>query len=238
MFTRRLITLVLMLSVFTPYVAEASSNYVIHSGDQLQVLVFGSQGIAGIQVPLQAQPSSTIAALSQAVVVLSDGSITYPLIGSIHVAGLTPDMASQQIASALSRYVRHPNVTVIVQKGLTPSVEVLGAVDHGGQLELQEGDRLVNAIAKAGVSAQFSDLNHITLNRVVDGAPKVYTINLYLMLNNADYSANPALEQGDIVYVPRAKQNNLANLINVPFGLYYLYLLLTPGVNHTGAGVP
>lgn len=238
MFLRRFITLFILASLIAPCAVDAAPNYVIHPGDQLQVLVFGGQGISQIQIPIQVQPSATIPSLSQVVLVLSDGTITYPLIGSIHVGGLTPDAAGAEIAAALTKYVRHPTVSVMVQKALPPSVKVLGAVDHSGQLELQEGDRLVDAIAKAGVSAQYSDLNHITLNRVVDGVPHVSTINLYQMLLNANYSANPVLEEGDVVYVPRSKQNNLAALINLPFGLYYLYLLLTPGANHNGYGVP
>ena len=231
MLARRIATLVLTLSVLAPCLARAA-DYVIQPGDQLQVLVYGGQGIAGIQIPLQVQPNTTIATLSQAVVVLSDGTITYPLIGSIHVAGLTPNAAAAQIAAALATYVRKPTVSVIVQKGMPQSVKVLGAVQHGGQLELQQGDRLADAVAKAGIDVTYSDLNHITLNRIVDGVPHVFTINLYGLLLNADLSADPALLPGDIVYIPKSHQTNLANLIQLPFGLYYLYLLLTPGITH------
>jgi polysaccharide export outer membrane protein len=235
----RFAALSLVLCVLAPSIVRANADYIIHVGDQLQVMVFGSQGVTAIQLPIQAQPA-TIAALSQAVTVLGDGTITYPLIGSIPVAGLTPDAAGKRITAALAEYVRHPTVSVLVEKGVMPTVKVLGSVDHGGQLDLQEGDRLADAIAKAGVSPNsYADLNHITLNRIVDGVPRVYNVNLYNLLLNADFSADPVLQAGDIVYVPKAKQVNLSNYINLPFGLYYLYLLLTPGVNHNNtAPVP
>lgn len=229
--------MVLVLSLCTTAVAGAA-DYIIQPGDQLQVLVFGSQGLGSVQT--QGQPQTgTIQALSQSLTVLSDGTITYPLIGSIVVAGLTPDAAGRRISDALSRYVKHPNVSVIVQKGTPATVKVIGSVDHGGQIELQSGDRLADALAKAGAGpTSQADLNHITLNRVVDGVPRVYNINLYKMLLNADYSANPVLQPGDLVYVPKAKQYNVANWINLPFGLYYLYLLLTPGITRATVNRP
>ena len=172
MLARRLAALSLALCALAPSIAKADTPYSIQPGDQLQVMVFGGPGITAIQIPLQVQPSATIAALSAAVTVLGDGTITYPLIGSIHVAGLTPDEAGKRIAAALAVYVRRPTVSVLIQKSTPSTIKVLGSVDHNGQIELQRGDRLTDALAKAGVSSySYPDLNHITLNRVVDGDP-------------------------------------------------------------------
>ncbi|HEY6450873.1 MAG: polysaccharide biosynthesis/export family protein [Candidatus Cybelea sp.] len=239
MLARRLAALSLALCALAPSIAKADTPYSIQPGDQLQVMVFGGPGITAIQIPLQVQPSATIAALSAAVTVLGDGTITYPLIGSIHVAGLTPDEAGKRIAAALAVYVRRPTVSVLIQKSTPSTIKVLGSVDHNGQIELQRGDRLTDALAKAGVSSySYPDLNHITLNRVVDGVPRVYNFNLYNKLLNANDSADPVLEPGDVVYVPKARQVNQAAWLNLPFGLYYFYLLLTPGVNHSGNAIP
>lgn len=225
----------LVFCLWAPTVAQAETNpYTIHTGDQLQIIVYGSQGVYSIPVQGQSQ-TNTIQALSQTVTVLSDGTITYPLIGSISVVDLGPDVAAKRIAAALAVYVIRPRVSVIVAKGTPATISVLGSVDHGGQFELEKGDRVVNALVRAGVGPNSSaDLNHITVNRIVDGAPQLYNVNLYKMLLNADYSANFLLQPGDVVYVPKAKQYNLANLTNLPFALYYLYLLFNPAF---GAGV-
>jgi polysaccharide biosynthesis/export protein len=230
MFGRNLAALLLIAGLAVPSVAlSATEPYTIQAGDQLQVIVYGLSGTS----PTLAQgptPPAIIQSLSQTVTVLSDGTITYPLIGSIEVGGLSADTASDRLTAAMRRYVIHPKVSVIVAKGRASSYYVLGAVDHGGQFELERNDRLADAIVKAGVGVNaLADLNHITVDRIVDGVPHVYNINLYNALLNADYSANPLLEPGDVVYVPKARQYNINNWINVPFGLYYLYLLLTPG---------
>jgi protein involved in polysaccharide export with SLBB domain len=224
----------LVFCFLAPLVARAETDpYTIHADDQLQVIVFGAQGVSANPAQGLAQPA-TIPVLSQTVTVLSDGTITYPLIGSISVAGLRPDAAAQRIAAALAAYVIHPVVSVIVAKGTAATFEVLGSVDHGGQFELQQGDRVVDALVKAGVGpTSLADLNHITVNRVVAGVPQIYNVNLYKMLLDADYSDNFLLEPGDVVYVPKARQYNLSNIVNIPFGLYYLYLLFHPSATST-----
>lgn len=216
------------LASLSPLAAQTAA-YTIHVGDQIQVLVFGAPSLNAL-AQQGSQTAPAIQSLSTTVTVLSDGSVTYPLIGSVQVEGLEPQAAAERISQALQTYVLHPRVSVIVVKGTMTSVEVLGSVDHGGRIEIRPGDRLVNALALAGVGPSvYSDLNHITLNRVVDGVPHVYNVNLYNMLLNADYSANPVLQAGDVVYVPKAKQRDLSS---IPFVLYYLYLLATPGVPH------
>src|SRR5207302_6418471 len=70
----------------------ASPAYVIHSNDQLNIQVFGDS------------------TLSETTTVLPSGDIDYPLVGRIHVAGLTTGQASAAIASALKKYVRKPVV--------------------------------------------------------------------------------------------------------------------------------
>ena len=234
MVARRFAALFLVAGLLLPTAAFGdTSSYTIRAGDQLQVIVYGSSGVAPYPAQSQVVPAG-IAALSQTVTVLSDGTITYPLIGSVSVAGLTAGAAADRIAAALAAYVIRPTVSVIVVKGTAATFSVLGSVDHGGQFELEPGDRIVNAIVKAGAGVNsLADLNRITVNRIVDGVPRVYNINLYKALLNADYSENFLLQPGDVVYVPKARQYNLNNLANVPFALYYLYLLLTPGVTNT-----
>ena len=95
-------------------------------------------------------------------------------------------------------------MTVYVTSPLTYNVEVYGAVDHPGDVTLQEGDRLVAAIARAGNSSNSkADLNRITLQRIgPDGKAQTQTINLYEIYNGGDISKDPVLQKGDTVYVP------------------------------------
>jgi polysaccharide export outer membrane protein len=85
-------------------------------------------------------------------------------------------------------------------------VQVLGAVDHPGDVTVHEGDRLSMAIARAGNGTNSnSDLNHITLRRVqAGGVTKTMNINLYDVLKSGDVSRDPVMEKNDLVYVPQS----------------------------------
>ena len=96
-------------------------------------------------------------------------------------------------------------MTVYVTSPLTFNIEVYGAVDHPGDVTMQEGDRLVAAIARAGNSSNSkADLNRITLQRIgPDGKAQTQTINLYEIYKGGDLSKDPVLQKGDTVYVPQ-----------------------------------
>jgi protein involved in polysaccharide export with SLBB domain len=101
------------------------------------------------------------------------------------------------------------------------NVDVSGAVDRPGEIQVNEGDHLSAAIAKAGDSTNaHSDLNHIRLiHTEPDGKQTTREINLYDALKNGDISADPKLQKGDQVYVPEAYQHR------TDFGTGLLYLL-------------
>src|SRR5215472_8807970 len=56
----------------------------------------------------------------------SDGNIQAPLVGRIHVAGLTVQQVEQQLDRALQKYIRGPQDTVNVTETRTQTVAVQG----------------------------------------------------------------------------------------------------------------
>jgi polysaccharide export outer membrane protein len=96
------------------------------------------------------------------------------------------------------------------------SVEVFGAVDRPGEIQLHEGDYLAMAIARAGASGNASpDLNHVQVRRVADdGSPHSFTVNLYDELKAGDVSKDFVMHKGDIVYVPQARKSIFNSIIN------------------------
>ncbi len=127
---------------------------------------------------------------------------------------------------ALDREVGEGYV-VYVPGPVTFNVTVTGAVDHPGDVQISEGDRLSEAIAKAGNSAQSNaDLNNIrVMHTNADGTRTDKTINLYQALERGDTAADVSLQKGDVVYVPQAKQKS--NVWGSPL-LYLLGRLIIP----------
>ncbi len=103
------------------------------------------------------------------------------------------------------------NSVVYVSERSTIEVSVIGAVDHPGDVEVKEGDRLSLAIAMAGNSKTAqADLNHVVITRVQGASSSAISVNLYDELEKGDINADPVLQKGDVVYVPQAKTNGQA----------------------------
>jgi polysaccharide biosynthesis/export protein len=109
------------------------------------------------------------------------------------------------------------------------TVDVAGAVDHPGEVQVSEGDHLSIAIAKAGDSQNANaDLNHIRLIRTLpDGKQTTTEINLYQAINSGDQSADVALQKGDVIYVPQAAHHSDV-FGGVGSGLLYILTRLIP----------
>lgn len=154
----------------------------IHAGDQLNIQVYGQQ------------------ALSETTAVLPDGSIEYPLIGRVQVAGMTVGDAQHSIADRLRKYVRQPFVTVAIAALAQPDVLVLGDVKTPGKYNLRSDARLSDAIAAAG---GVSDVNGpLPDARISDPAGDVSVVSLQRLLHDGDVSLDRPLGEGDVVYVP------------------------------------
>src|SRR6267142_7152169 len=78
------------------------------------------------------------------------GDIQVPLVGRVHVAGLTVQQAEQEINKALSKYIRDPQVVVSVAEMRSQPVSILGAVNTTGVHQVQGHKTLLEMLALAG----------------------------------------------------------------------------------------
>jgi polysaccharide export outer membrane protein len=113
--------------------------------------------------------------------------------------------------------------TVYVPSPLTMNVQVIGAVEHPGDVVLHEGDRLTMAIARAGASPTVSaDLNHVTVRHTgADGSVHTTSVNLYEVLRTGDLSKDVQLQKDDLVYVPQGvgRRDTISPFANLFWGL-------------------
>ena len=134
------------------------------------------------------------------------GTILFPMVGEIPVAGLTPSQAGARIAEKLrsGRFVVNPEVTVSLAQVNSRQVSVLGNVNKPGRYPLDSTNvRLTDVLATAGgVAAVGSDLVTIVSNR--DGRSVKTDVDLAAMFRNGDLSANVELQPGDTVYVHKS----------------------------------
>ncbi len=166
------------------HAAQLISAYVIHTGDLLNVQVFGGDP-----------------ALTQSVTVLQDGTIDYSLLGRVMVAGKSPQAAAAQISKGLERYVRHPRVTVVIAAEGQPNVLVLGAVKTPGKYALRSGGKVTDAIAAAGGLSDAIN-GSLPIARISDASGSVQSVNLESLLHDGQTNLDSSLGEGSVVYVP------------------------------------
>jgi len=80
----------------------------------------------------------------------SDGNIQAPLVGRVHVSGLTVQQAEQELDKVLSAYIRQPQVVVSVAEVRSQPVSILGAVNAPGVHQVQGHKTLLEMLALAG----------------------------------------------------------------------------------------
>ena len=144
--------------------------------------------------------------LSVSVPVRPDGKISMPLIGDVKAAGLEPEKVAKDIRHKLSKFVRDPNVTVMVT-GLESNtyltrLRVTGAVIKPSSLTFRPGMTVLDAILDAGGVNDFASPNSTKLYRKINGKTHVIDIKLDDILNDGELKTNLELRPGDIITVP------------------------------------
>jgi polysaccharide export outer membrane protein len=104
-----------------------------------------------------------------------DGSVDFPYLDRLKVAGLEPQQIEDLIKTELvgRKILVSPQVTLVVKQYNSKRVSVIGAVQKPGSLPWTEGMKLVDAISLSGGFTSLADANHVLLTRLVTGGRTV-----------------------------------------------------------------
>jgi len=132
-----------------------------------------------------------------------DGRITLPLLGSVFVAGLTPEEASLALMTMAKDYYQDADVSLRVVSFNSKKIYVFGEVQAPGPYTYDGANTILEVLAQAQPS-RLADPDHIHIMRPSrDGKTvKRMTINANKMIQEGDTSLDAVLEEGDIVFVP------------------------------------
>ncbi len=170
-------------------VAAPKGDYLIGVGDQLSVNVWRNPELS-VMVPVR-----------------PDGRISTPLVGDIQASGKTPQALAEAVKVSLGRFVRNPEVTVIVNSprsmDYVDRVKVIGAVRAPSTLPFREGMTVLDLVLEAGGVTEFAAANKAILYRVDQaGKKKPYPVYLDDILQKGKLDTNFALQPLDIITVP------------------------------------
>jgi len=169
--------------------AEQARNYV---GSEYRI---GPQDVLSISVWREED-------LQGEVVVRPDGGVSFPLVGDIVAAGLTPRELQEEVAVRVQRYIPEAVVTVTVNDVAGYRIFVIGKVQNPGQFVSGRYVDVLQALTLAGGLTPYARESKIIVVRR-DGNELVV-----LPFDFSDVKVGEALEQnislqaGDVVVVP------------------------------------
>jgi len=174
-------------SAAAPVRAAPAAEYRLGAGDVVRITVFQN-------------PELTLESR------LNEGGVlSFPLIGSVRLGGLSVPEAERLIADSLARgnFLRNPQVTIIVLQVRGNQVNVLGQVGRPGRYPLETADtRLTDMIALAGgVAPGGADVIVVTGTR--DGKPFREEVDLPALFTAGGAARDIVLRNGDAVWVDR-----------------------------------
>ncbi|MCI6158868.1 MAG: polysaccharide export protein [Selenomonadaceae bacterium] len=165
-----------------------SPDYRLFRGDTMSLLVVGFPDGIGIDK----------------ITVGLDGYVQLPYVGSVKMEGLTLDEAKQVVLNSLNQYLRVPDLTLMITKYGPRKVYVMGEVKKPGIQDMTiDNMNAYAALASAGGWARKGRSTRVQILRVIDGTMYYRTLNMKAYTVRHDLTQNVALENGDILYVPK-----------------------------------
>ncbi len=148
--------------------------------------------------------------LDMDVTIAPDGSITYPLVGRIVVAGMTYPELVNKLSKAISEYYQDPQVSVNILELRSQKVFVIGEVTSPAVLQLSNEMSILEALTLSGGINPAARTNNVLLIRGSMDKPDLYTVDVQSIYAKGNTSQMVYLQRGDIVVVPTRTITNVS----------------------------
>ena len=167
---------------------KETAEYKIGAQDLLDISVFGLKELNGT------------------VRVSEEGKISLPLLGEIHVEGLTKAELEKRLSQLLEeKYLQNPQVTIFIKEYQSKRVFMLGAVKESGPYDLLGRQTLLQLISRAGGLTADAGDEIMVIRQLRDGTNRSFRIPIENLILKGDTTLNIFLEPNDIVNIPADK---------------------------------
>jgi protein involved in polysaccharide export with SLBB domain len=163
--------------------SPVSDDYSLGAGDQLLIRVWGSTS-AEATVSIDRQ-----------------GSISFPKLGTLKLAGVKAGHMDAVIKAFFSKFYKDIEVSVSLGKLRKITVFVVGQARNPGSYSLTGQSTLTSALFTSGGPNASGSLRRLQLKRQ---GQTVAEFDLYNFLGNGDKSSDVKLQDGDVLFYPKA----------------------------------
>jgi polysaccharide export outer membrane protein len=164
--------------------ASAQEPYRLNPGDVLQISVWNEES------------------LQQQVLVLPDGTISFPLVGIVKVAGRTPEQVQGELKQKLSRLIPDPEINLTVQAVDGNSIFIIGKVNRPGQFPMTSPTDVVQALSLAGGFTTYAKSDSIQILRRSGNKQQIFRFDYTKIADGKALETNILLKSGDTIVVP------------------------------------
>jgi polysaccharide biosynthesis/export protein len=169
--------------------AQQTAEYVIGPGDRLNIFVYDNPQLS-VTVPVR-----------------PDGRISSPLVPDVIAAGQTPTGLANALTEQLKKYVKDPNVTVMVQDFIGPfdrPVRVIGEAAEPQAIAYREHMTVLDVmIVTKGLTRFAAGNSAVIVRRLPDGRQVRVPAHLSDLIKDGDISQNVEMQPGDTLIIPQ-----------------------------------
>ena len=168
-----------------PQVAEVEGDYRLAPTDLLDFRIFQEPDFDAV------------------IRVSGDGSAIFPMVGRVHVAGMTITQATETLRQRyMAGYLANPQVNLTVRTYAKKMFTILGQVQKPGTypIEGNESISLLQAIGIAGGYTRIANPSRVVVKRNEGGIERVYNFNAKQMARTATDSTF-RIKPGDVITV-------------------------------------
>jgi polysaccharide export outer membrane protein len=144
--------------------------------------------------------------LSMTVPVRPDGRISTPLVEDLPALGKNPAELARDLEKALSKFIRDPVVTVIVNNFNGPfdeQIRIIGEAAKPQAVAYRQNMTVLDVMIVVGGLTDFADGNKAVLVRGAEQG-KQYRVRLGDLVRRGDISANVDMRPGDVLIIPQS----------------------------------
>lgn len=173
-----------------PAPREPKTDYLIGPGDQLDIFVWRNPD------------------LSKSLPVRPDGKISMPLVEDMVAVGKTPTQLSRDLEVELSKYVKTPQVSIIVTGFVgtfSDQIRVVGKAVEPRALSYRGDMTLLDVMIEVGGLDVGAAGNRSLIVRRYGGQSREIKVRIDDLINKGKMSANLEMMPGDVLIIPESR---------------------------------